>query len=167
MTTLNTAYESKLILENEGYDSGSKNFNIPTPLRRTSKIHHISSEEHASFDPDPDMPHSREIRELPCRLVHRCLTFSSSKDDDDNTPMDETPSPHSTLPMQHQTDTFQQLPSRCTLHTYVTLEVEEEDIEEDFQTMPLDDEHWDIEEIPDRTLCVHEHALPHGLCPYP
>ena len=50
---------------------------------------------------------------------------------------------------------------------YVTLEAEEEDMEEDVQTVPLDDEHWDMEEIPDRTLCVHKHALPHGLCPYP
>ena len=50
---------------------------------------------------------------------------------------------------------------------YVTLEVEEEDMEEDIQTVPLDDEHWDMEEIPDRTLCIHKHALPHGLCPYP
>ena len=48
---------------------------------------------------------------------------------------------------------------------YITLEAEEEDKEEDFQTVPLDDEHWNMEEIPDRTLCVHEHALPHGLCP--
>ena len=32
--------------------------------------------------------------------------------------------------------------------------------------MPLHDEHWDMEEIPDRTLCIHEHALPHGLCLY-
>ena len=24
-----------------------------------------------------------------------------------------------------------------------------------------------IEEIPDRHLCIHEHSLPHGLCPYP
>ena len=22
------------------------------------------------------------------------------------------------------------------------------------------------EEVPDRTLCIHEHALPNGLCPY-
>ena len=33
--------------------------------------------------------------------------------------------------------------------------------------VPLDDDHWTTEEIPDRTLCVHEHNLPHGLCPYP
>ena len=28
VTTLNTAFESKLALEDEGYDSGSTNFNI-------------------------------------------------------------------------------------------------------------------------------------------
>ena len=31
----------------------------------------------------------------------------------------------------------------------------------------MDDEHWITEEIPDRLLCIHEHPLPHGLCPYP
>ena len=99
VTTLNATFESKLTLEDEGYDSGSKNFNIPTPLRRTSKIHHVSSEEHASFDPDPVMPCSRGIRELPCRPVHRHLTFSSSEEDDNDTPMDEIPSPNSTQPV--------------------------------------------------------------------
>ena len=29
----------------------------------------------------------------------------------------------------------------------------------------LDDEYWTTEEVPDRTLCIHEHALPHELCP--
>ena len=43
MTTLNAAFESKLALKDEGYESGSENFNIPTPLRRTSKIHYVSS----------------------------------------------------------------------------------------------------------------------------
>ena len=33
--------------------------------------------------------------------------------------------------------------------------------------VPLDDDHWTTVEIPDITLCIHEHALPHGLCPYP
>ena len=50
---------------------------------------------------------------------------------------------------------------------YVTLEADEDDMEEDFQTVPLDDEHWDMEEIPERTFCIHKHSLPHGLCPYP
>ena len=42
-----------------------------------------------------------------------------------------------------------------------------EDEEEDFQTVPLDDEHWTSEETPERTLCIYEHGLPYGLCPYP
>ena len=33
--------------------------------------------------------------------------------------------------------------------------------------VPLNDDHWTTEEIPDRTLCMHEHALPHGLCLHP
>ena len=39
--------------------------------------------------------------------------------------------------------------------------------EEDFQTVPLDDDHWTTEEIPDRHLCIHKHSLPHSLCSYP
>ena len=58
MATLNAAFEQKLALEDEGYESSSENFNIPTPLRRTSKICHVSSVENASFDPDPVTPHS-------------------------------------------------------------------------------------------------------------
>ena len=56
MTTLNAAFESKLTLEDEGYKSGSKNFNIPTPFRCTARIHHISSNDNISFD--PTTPHS-------------------------------------------------------------------------------------------------------------
>ena len=96
------------------------------------------------------MPHSRGIRELTCGPVCRCLTFGSSKEDDDDPPMDDTPSPSSTVPVQHHADTFQQSPSKCALHTYVTLKAEEEDMEEDFQTVPLDDEYWDMEEIPNK-----------------
>ena len=39
--------------------------------------------------------------------------------------------------------------------------------EEDFQMVPLDDEHWTTEEVPERTFCIHEHGLPHNLCQYP
>ena len=51
MTTLNAAFESKLTLKDEGYESGSENFNIPTPLRQTPRIHHVSSDEKMSFGP--------------------------------------------------------------------------------------------------------------------
>ena len=39
--------------------------------------------------------------------------------------------------------------------------------EEDFQMVPLVDEHWTSEEVPERTFCIHEHGLPHNLCQYP
>ena len=48
----------------------------------------------------------------------------------------------------------------------VNLEEEEEEKEDYFQAVPLEDEHWDLGEIPDRYLYIHEHSLPHGLCPY-
>ena len=69
MTILNAAFKSKLALEDERYKSGSENFNIPTPLRRTSKIHHISSDENISFD--PATPHSTGDSQSHCKPV-RC-----------------------------------------------------------------------------------------------
>ena len=99
MITLNATFESKLALEDKGCDSGSEIFNIPTPLRRTFKIHHASSVENASFDPNPVTPHNTGTKESHCRPVCRHLTFSSSEEDDDDTPTDEIPSPNSTLPV--------------------------------------------------------------------
>ena len=53
VTTLNATFNSKLALEDKGYKSGLENFNIPTPLQRTSRIHHVSSVKNTSFDPVP------------------------------------------------------------------------------------------------------------------
>ena len=39
--------------------------------------------------------------------------------------------------------------------------------EEDFQMVPLDDEHWTSEQVPERTFCIHKNGLPHLLCQYP
>ena len=108
--------------------------------------------------------HTAPVAESHHRLVHRCLTFSSSEEDD--------PSPDNTPPKQHHVDASSDrcsdgAPSKCTMNVYVTLEAEEKVEEGDFQTVPLNDEHWDMEEITDRHLCIHEHSLPHGLCPYP
>ena len=33
--------------------------------------------------------------------------------------------------------------------------------------VPLNDDHWTSEEIPERTLCIHEDGLPHRLCSDP
>ena len=62
-------------------------------------------------------------------------------------------------------DTSEDTPTapRATPDAQVYLEETEE---EGFQMVPLDDKHWTTEEVPDRTLCIHKHALLHGLCPY-
>ena len=64
---LNAAFESKLTLEDEGYESGSENFNIPTPLRHTARIQHVSSDENTSFD--PTTPHSMSTNQSHCKPV--------------------------------------------------------------------------------------------------
>ena len=53
---LNAAFTQQLSLADEGYESGSDTVDLPTPLRKTSHIHHVSSMEHASFDPEHTMP---------------------------------------------------------------------------------------------------------------
>ena len=166
---LNATYEQKLALEDESYESSLENFNIPTPLRRTLKIHHVSSIENASFNPDPVTPcNTRQ----PClRPVCRRLMYSPSDDDDDDdddddTLEDEVSSPCNMSQVQYPTPDTSSSTSKCTLATYEHLK-DEADEEEDFQTIPLDDEHWTTEEIPDRPLYIHEHTLPHRQCPYP
>ena len=90
------------------------------------------------------------------------MTYSSS--DDDETAEDDVPSPCNAPQIQYHECDPHSLSPKCTLHASIHLE--EEDGEEDFQTISLDDEHWNTEEIPDRPLCIHEHLLPHGLCLY-
>ena len=48
---LHAAFDQQLSLADEGYKSGSDTTDLPTPLRKTPCIHHVSSMEHASFDP--------------------------------------------------------------------------------------------------------------------
>ena len=104
------------------------------------KIHHVSSIKNVLFDPNPITPHSTVQSHL--RPVCRQLTYSSSDNSDT--------SEHTlTAP-------------RATPDAQVYLEEDE-----DFQVVPLDDKHWTTEEVSDRTLCIHEHALLHELCLYP
>ena len=131
---LNAAFNQQLLLSDEGYQSGSDTIDLPTPLQKTPCIHHISSREHASFNPVPTTPYSTP--QTPPRPVCRCLSFSSA----DNYTPDSTPVCSDNL---------------------------DDEEEEDFQMVPLDDEHWTSEETPDRNFCIHEHGLPHGLCQYP
>ena len=79
--TLNAAFDQQLSLGDEGYESGSDTIDLPTPLRKTLTIHHVSNMEHASFDPVAVTPCSTP--QTPPRPVHKCLSFSSA---DSNTP---------------------------------------------------------------------------------
>ena len=128
---LSAVFDQQLSLADEGYGSGSDTINLPTPLRKTPHIHHISSMDHTSFNPFHIMQYTTNST----RPVCRCLSFSSA---DSYTP-DSTPV--------------------CSDSS--------NDEEEDFQMVALDDEHWTSEETSERTLCIHEHGLPHGLCQYP
>ena len=67
--TLNAAFDQQLSLADEGYESGSDTVDLPTPLRRTPQVHHVSSMEHASFNPAPVTP--RNTPQTPSRLVCR------------------------------------------------------------------------------------------------
>ena len=95
--------------------------------------------EHASFDPahtmpccPADTPHY-DTQPTPPRPVCRCLTFlsdslESDQDPDSSSDSDQVPdsSPDSSS-----------------------------DEEEDFQTVPIDDEHWTTEMGPERTNILH------------
>ena len=137
---LNAAFTQQLSLADEGYESGSSN-DLPTPLCKTPHIHHVSSMEHASFNPahtmpccPADTPHYDTQPTLP-RPVHCCLMFLSDSSESDQ---DTDSSAYSSS-----------------------------DEEEDFQTVPIDDEHWTTEMVPERTFCIHENGLPNNVCQYP
>ena len=67
--TLNAAFDQQLSLADEGYESGSDTVKVPTPLRKTPRIHHVSSMEHTSFNPAPVTP--RNTPQTPLRPVCR------------------------------------------------------------------------------------------------
>ena len=137
---LNAAFTQQLSLADEGYKSGSNTDDLPTPLQKTPHIHHVSSMEHASFDPAHTTPHStatithHSSPRTPTRPVHCCLSFISDSSEDDQDP-DSTP-----------------------VHS---------DEEEDFQTVPLNDKHWMAEIVPERTFCIHGNGLTQQCMPTP
>ena len=52
------------------------------------------------------------------------------------------------------------------VHHLPSITEEDDDMEEHFPTVSLDDDFWMEEPVPKRHLCIHEDAL-HNLCPYP
>ena len=66
---LNAAFDQQLLLADEGYESSSDTIDLPTPLRKTPRIHHVSSIEHASFNQEPVT--SQNMPQTPPRPVCR------------------------------------------------------------------------------------------------
>ena len=97
VTTLNAAFECKLMLEDEGYESESENFNLPTPFRHTPRIHHISSDDNISFN--PITPHSTGTSLSHCKPFGCQLSFRTS-DDEESATVDILPT-YSTTPPQN------------------------------------------------------------------
>ena len=91
---LNAAFTQQLSLADEGYESGSDTIDLPTPLRKTPHIHHMSSMDHASFNPAHTTPHRTvtltpsRFPQTPTRPVCHHLSFNSNSDQElDSTPV--------------------------------------------------------------------------------
>ena len=138
---LNAAFMQQLSSQDEGYESGS-NEDVPTPLCTTPRIQHICSLEHASFKPAHSMPH-RPVTctptHSPAKPVRRCLSFNDDSMDTPDRSSTSSPEPSD-------------------------LEEERRKI---FQTVPLNDEFWSTEIVPEWTLCIHKNRLLNSVCPYP
>ena len=115
--------------------------------------------EHASFDPACTTPH-RTVTTTPSGLSHtptrpvcHCLSFDLDSDQESNaTPM-----------CVNSSDADQDAVSESSEGSSAP---ESSDEEEDFQTVPIEDEHWTTEMVPERTFCIHENGLPNNVCQY-
>ena len=74
MTTLNDAFECELAQDDEGYESGSENSNIPTPLCRAPHLYHVSTCDNLSLGPVTLKAHSPH-RPDNLNAVHYHLMF--------------------------------------------------------------------------------------------
>ena len=125
---LNAAFTQQLSLADEGYESGSGTIDLPTSLRKTPHIHHVSSMDHASFNPAHTTPcrtvtlTPSRFPQTPTRPVHHHLSFNS----------DSNQEPDSTSVHSDSSDGDQDSNSTPVYSNE----------EEDFPTVPLDDEHW-------------------------
>ena len=159
VTTLNSPFEQKLALEDKGYESGLENFDLPTPLQKAMRIHHVTSTENASFHLSPVVPLEPRLGSI-CRR----LEYSSS----DNTSDDETTPTHPWTDISKKKMTLKETFSKKRMTSQKTsYKQKKDDLEEDFQAVPLDCEHWTAGLAPDRLLCTHSHQLPHELCIFP
>ena len=112
---------------------------LPTLLQKMPCIHHISSMEHASFN-----------------LAHTtpCCPATTPKHGSPQTP---------TRPVCHCLS-FTSNSSESDQDPDSSPEHSEE--EEDFQTVPIENEHWTTDMVLETTFCIHENGLPNNVCQY-
>ena len=107
--------------------------------------------EHASFNPAHITPHCQantpdyDTQLTSHRPVHCHLTFISDSSESDQAPDSSS---------ENDQDPGSSSDSSS-------------DEEEDFPTVPIDDEHWTTEMVPERTFCTHKNGLPNNVCQYP
>ena len=188
MTTWNAAFETEFAQEDEGYESGSENFNIPTPLSRILRIYHVSTREAFSIDPtdfgqSPTTPeHNEETSPHRCRycsFTHGWLVFTSSNDESPvrhsecchHSNVDGSSPVHrrAVLPSPVQHNLCHSLtPPWTTEQSYIDLDDELTSTEEHLPTALLNDGIWSEDPILDRPLCIHEGPhRPNLQCSYP
>ena len=149
VTMLNDAFKRELALADEEYESGSETSNLPTPLQRTSRIHHISSDENISFD--PSTPCTTATSQSNCKTVYHHLSFSSSGDEDISS-VHSSSQTSTSLPLHSMH--FDKSPAKSI---YTICDDLEEEEEQDFQTVTLDN-HWITDPVPERCLCIYEQS---------
>ena len=164
MTTLNDTFERELAQEDEGYASGSDGLSIPTPLRRASRIYHISTNKSISFNP------TTPLTTAACHSNHSsmcCHLMFSSSDEVSASPVSSLPHSITEPPslVQHSLD-YQHPSLTDTDNAFQNIATNDKD-EEHFPTVTLDGDLCLEDPVPDRHLCIHEHLQPHFLCSYP
>ena len=194
VTTLNNAFKTKLAQQDEGYERGSKSFNISTPLSRAPRDYYVSTMKELSFNPTnvgqstTSPEHNEEHSPWGYRhfsFTHCQLVFSSS---DNESPVRSSrcycqhPSINARSPVhrrarlslpEHQNQCHHCSPTPNTEQLSPDFDNLAWDngttpSEEDFPAAPLDDLVWSEDPVLDRYLCIQKtpHELNHQCsCP--
>ena len=169
---LNAVFTHQLSLADEGYESGSDTNDLPMPLWKTPCILHVSNMDHASFHPVHTTPrstatntHCSTATTTPCSTATttHCSTATTTHRSTVTTMPRSIPQTPDRpvchcLSFSSDTDHTPDSTPACSNSS---------DAEEDFPMVPLEDEHWTLEIVPERTICIHKDGLPNNLCQYP
>ena len=180
VTTVHNTFEIEIAQEDEGYESEGESLNIPTSLRRVSRIYHILMRENLSFNPKTTLTTAEQHpahspQRFRCHSpVHHHLVFSSSGEESPVRPSDPCLRHSSTLdisqvcrgaeppsPVQHHVN-HHHMSTPSTDQFF-----KDDTTKENFPTAPLDDDVWSEDQTQDRHLCILDTSQSTHLCHYP